>query len=118
MRRCTIIALSAFLLSACAGGYGPPQGQLPPYSPQQPAPSSLGPVMTYLCDDLTNVTLQSGSDIALVMLNSGLEIRLPVQRSAALGFWFGTPDYSFRGRGDEATWTNRGRAPVACRRRS
>ena len=121
MRRCTPIALSAFLLSACATGYGPPQPQLQlqlqPYPTAQPAPSSLGPVMTYVCDDLTTVTLQSGSEIAVAMLNSGLELRLPLQRSG-VGFWFGTPDFNFRGRGDEATWTSRERAPVACRRRS
>lgn len=123
MRPCTAIALSCcLLLSGCAGGYAPSQPQpygpvQQPYPPSQPAPSSLGPVMTYACDDLTTVTLQSGSDTAVVMLNSGLELRLPLQRSGA-GFWFATPDYSFRGRGDEATWTNRERAPVACRRRS
>lgn len=73
--------------------------------------------MTYVCDDLTTVVVQSGTDHALARLNSGWEIQLPLQRVGA-GFLFATPEFSFRGRGDHAVWTVPQRSPVACRRRS
>ncbi|HSV35267.1 MAG TPA: MliC family protein [Ramlibacter sp.] len=110
MRRLTASFLCTLFLGACVTPSGPPTSTTRPVS-------SLGPVMTYACDDLTTVAIQSGSDVAVATLNSGLVLNLPLQR-AGTGFWFATPEFSFRGRGDEAVWTVPQRAPVACRRRT
>jgi membrane-bound inhibitor of C-type lysozyme len=89
-------ALAAALLTACAA---PPAG---------PA------TVVYTCDDGNALRVQFEGEAALVTLPDGNTLRLP-QQPAASGIWYATPQYTLRGKGDDATWTIGRRAPMACR---
>lgn len=89
-------ALGAVLLAACAD----PTGGLAP--------------VRYTCDDGSALRVQFEADAALVTLPDGNALRLP-QQPAASGIWYATPQYTLRGKGDEATWTIGRRTPLACR---
>lgn len=89
-------ALAAGLLAACA---------MPPTSPA---------AVRYGCDDGSALRVQFEADAALVTLPDGNALRLP-QQPVASGIWYATPQYTLRGKGDEATWTVGRRTPLACR---
>ncbi|MFZ4285898.1 MliC family protein [Variovorax sp. HJSM1_2] len=89
-------ALGAVLLAACA---------TPPTSPA---------TVRYVCDDGSVLRVQFEADAALVSLPDGNVMRLP-QQPAASGTWYATPQYTLRGKGDEASWTVGRRTPLACR---
>lgn len=108
MRALLPISLSTLLLCACASGpgYGPGPGGASsrpiPVTPN-PAPAPADPLarqMSYVCEDLSSVTLQQGTGSARVMTNSGLELGLARQRDGS----YGGGTHEFRPQGAQATW--------------
>lgn len=113
MNRLAATLAATALLAACAatgpyGGVYPPD----PYS-GTPARPLHAPEVTYLCDDLTVVVVQYGLGTAIAKLNSGYELRLPLQRTGA-GF-YATPTHGFQVRTGDALWWVTPRPPVLCR---
>lgn len=114
MNRLAAILPAAVLLAACAapGPYGGGAYPAHPYS-GTPVRPYQAPEVTYLCDDLTVVVVQYGLGTAIAKLNSGYELKLPLQRTGS-GF-FATPTHGFQVRTGDALWWVTPRPPVACR---
>lgn len=102
------------LLASCAGP-GPFTGAAHPADPYSgtPARPYQGPEVTYVCEDLTVVVVQYGLRTAIARLNSGYELRLPLQ-PAGSGF-YAIPTHSFQVRTGDGLWTVAPRPPVLCR---
>lgn len=112
MRRLAAILPAAALLASCAGTG--PTGTAYPADPYYPAPARPGgPEVTYLCDDLTVVVVQYGLRTAIAKLNSGYDLKLPLQATGS-GF-YATPTHSFQVRTGDGLWSVAPRPPVACR---
>lgn len=112
MSRVAAIFCASILLAACAGS-GPYGGAPYPGGPVPvPRAGTPGPEVAYLCEDLTTVTVQYGMNQALVTLNSGMELTLPLQRLGS-GF-FATPTHSFQVRSGDGLWAAAPRPPVLC----
>ena len=113
MNRLAAILPVTALLAACAAT-GPYTGVYPggPYygTPAQPY---AGPEVTYLCDDLTVVVVQYGLRTAIAKLNSGYELKLPLQLVGS-GF-YATPTHSFQVRTGDGLFAVAPRPPVLCR---
>ncbi|MES2785782.1 MAG: hypothetical protein V4684_09985 [Pseudomonadota bacterium] len=115
MKRVLAIALLPLLLGACASdfgydyqdGRGRPGAVMPNPPPTQASP--LARSATYVCDDLSTVTLTEGTDQARVMTNSGLELAL-ARRPVAGGFRFGDRTYEFIGSTEMAVLSGNGRS--------
>jgi membrane-bound inhibitor of C-type lysozyme len=75
-------------------------------------PTAPAPVV-YSCDDGSVLRAQFGAEVVVITLADGTALSLPQQRVAS-GIWYATPQYTLRGKGDEATWTVGRRTPVAC----
>lgn len=115
MNRLAAILPATALLAACAatGPYG--GGGAYPADPYYgtPARPYHSPEVTYACEDLTVVVVQYGLGNAIAKLNSGYDLRLPLQRVGS-GF-FATPTHSFQVRTGDGLWTAAPRPPVLCR---
>lgn len=116
MKRFAAIALLPLVLAACASsdfgydyqnGRGRPGAVMPNPPPSQASP--LARTATYMCEDLSTVTLTEGTDEARVRTNSGLELAL-ARRPLTGGFRFGDRTYEFTGGGDMAVLTGNGRS--------
>ncbi|HWI84051.1 hypothetical protein [Ramlibacter sp.] len=122
MNRLLLALATAAWLASCAapGPYYPgtpyPTGPSPaaPYY-GAPAGTYHGPEVTYACDDLTTVVVQYGLGTAVVTLNSGFVLKLPLQ-GVGSGF-FATDKHSFQVRPGDGVFGVAGRPPVLCRAR-
>lgn len=114
MSRLAAILPAAALLASCAGT-GPFPGAPYPAGPSYGTPSRphRGPEVTYLCDDLTVVVVQYGLRTVIAKLNSGYELKLPLQ-AVGSGF-YATPTHSFQVRTGDGLWSVAPRPPVPCR---
>ncbi|NKE67333.1 hypothetical protein RAMLITH_16025 [Ramlibacter sp. RBP-2] len=114
MIRLAAILPAAVLLASCAAT-GPFTGTASPADPYAGTPARLnqGPEVTYLCEDLTVVVVQYGQRTAIAKLNSGLDLKLPLQ-AVGSGF-YATTTHSFQVRTGDGLWSVAPRPPVACR---
>jgi hypothetical protein len=113
MSRLAAILPAAALLASCAAT-GPYTGTAYPADPYYGTPGRPpGPEVTYLCDDLTVVVVQYGLRTAIAKLNSGYDLKLPLQAIGS-GF-YATPTHSFQVRTGDGLWSVAPRPPVACR---
>jgi membrane-bound inhibitor of C-type lysozyme len=73
----------------------------------------------YACDDRSTLAVRFSADgnQAFVERPGQPTLMLPRQVSGS-GFLYETPQYTLRGKGDEAIWTVGRRVPVQCRVRS
>ena len=72
-----------------------------------PGPQTTDPLArtgTYVCEDLSTVTLTEGSPNAVVMTNSGLELGLARERGGGRTIRFGGSTHEFVVRGEDAMW--------------
>ena len=74
------------------------------------------PSASYSCDDGTYLWVVFEPAAARVTLPNK-QVAMLAQQRAASGMWYQSSEYELRGKGDDATWTARGRAPLACRAR-
>ncbi len=114
MSRLAAILTAAALLASCAAT-GPYTGTAYPADPSSGTPAGpyTGPEVTYLCDDLTVVVVQYGLRTAIARLNSGFELKLPLQLVGS-GF-YATTTHSFQVRAGDGLWTVAPRPPLLCR---
>jgi membrane-bound inhibitor of C-type lysozyme len=67
----------------------------------------------YRCEDGTRLGIWFEPDTAIITENGGETLILP-QKLAGSGIWYGTDQFDFRGKGDQATWTSGSRPPTEC----
>jgi membrane-bound inhibitor of C-type lysozyme len=67
----------------------------------------------YLCEDGTRLGIWFEPETAIVSENDGETMILP-QKRAGSGIWYGTDKIDFRGKGQDATWSNGVQSPTEC----
>ena len=78
------------------------------------SPTHQAPTAAYRCDDGSRFTTRFDPDSVSVFLANGRTVELPQQRAGS-GMWYAGNGYELRGKGDDATWTAPGAAPLQCR---
>jgi len=104
------IAIATTVLAGCAT-YPAPGTSAPPVATGGFVGAPGGPEATYVCEDLTNITVRPWEHAAVATLNSGLQLRLAQQP----GGRFGDRNYDFRVQGNAGVWVVPQRSPVPCR---
>ena len=98
MRRFGSAATAALLACACADGEA---------SARQ---------TRYACDDGTSLTVRFNADASEATVERPRQDPLVLpRRISGSGFLYETPQYTLRGKGNEATWTVGRRVPAQCR---
>jgi hypothetical protein len=114
MRTTALIAPAVLMLALAGCGTGGPYRAPGPVSPVtpgyggEPPASPLARSVSYVCEDLTRVTLTEGQRMARATLNSGLDLSL-APMGGLVGSRYGAPPYEFRALGSEGQWINQGR---------
>ncbi|MFD1332256.1 MliC family protein [Methylopila musalis] len=96
---------AALALPGCASA---PEAPSP-----RPAPTAAAEDTRYACDDGSFLQVTFRDESAHVVMADGETADLGQQRAAS-GVWYASERYELRGKGDVATWSERGRPAASC----